>query len=164
MDQELETVARDVGEALLARRLMLVTAESCTGGWTAAVLTSVAGSSQWFERGFVTYSNHAKQQMLGVPAQWLARYGAVSEPVARAMAEGALVRSDSQLALAITGVSGPGGGSAEKPVGTVWLGWSARDGTTWARREHFEGDRFAVRRAAVIAALTEITRYLVCSR
>lgn len=132
---------------------MMVTAESCTGGLIAGACTDLPGSSVWFERGFVTYSNAAKTELLGVPAALIAAHGAVSEPVARAMAEGAVRHAPAQVAVAVTGVAGPTGGSPEKPVGTVWFGWHVA-GHTDAECVHFAGDRAAVRAAAVAHALT----------
>lgn len=132
---------------------MLATAESCTGGLIAGACTDLAGSSLWFERGFVTYSNAAKTEMLAVPAESIATHGAVSEPVARAMAEGALRHARAQVSLAVTGVAGPGGGSVDKPVGTVWFAWCVAGHTT-AQMRHFDGDRAAVRAATVSHALT----------
>jgi nicotinamide-nucleotide amidase len=132
---------------------MLATAESCTGGWIAKTLTDVAGSSAWFERGFVTYHNRAKVEMLGVSTDTLARYGAVSEAVVREMAQGALAHSGAELAVSVSGVAGPGGGTAAKPVGTVWLAWARAGAATRATDFVFEGDREAVRRQAVEAAL-----------
>jgi nicotinamide-nucleotide amidase len=143
-------------EALLAqfRRagLMLATAESCTGGLIAATLTAIAGSSDVVERGFVTYSNTAKQQLLGVADSLLADHGAVSEPVARAMVLGALAHSPADIAVSVTGVAGPGGGSAEKPVGLVFIGCARRNGTASVARHVFAGDRAAVREASVAEA------------
>jgi nicotinamide-nucleotide amidase len=147
------TLAEQAGSALAARGWMLATAESCTGGWVAKAVTDIAGSSTWFDRGFVTYSNDAKQDLLGVAAASLERHGAVSEPVVRAMAEGALARSRARISVAITGIAGPGGGSAEKPVGMVWFAWSVSGGATRVALEHFNGDREAVRAAAVELAL-----------
>ena len=138
--------------ALKARGLMLATAESCTGGLIAAACTEISGSSDWFERGFVTYSNAAKTELLDVPAALIDKHGAVSEPVARAMAAGALLHSHAQLSVAVTGVAGPTGGSADKPVGTVWLAWATPAGVT-AECCHFSGDRAVVRRATVERAL-----------
>lgn len=152
-DAQIAALAVDLGARLAARGAMCATAESCTGGLVAGAITDVAGSSAWFDRGFVTYSNEAKMELLGVPAATLAQHGAVSEATARAMAEGALARSRARLAVAITGVAGPGGGSAAKPVGTVCFAWAVRDDATIATTRHFDGDRFAVRRAAVAAAL-----------
>ncbi len=144
---------------MLERGLFLATAESCTGGMIAAVCTDLAGSSTWFERGFVTYSNAAKTEMLGVDAALIAQHGAVSEAVVRAMASGALAHSHAQVAVAVTGVAGPSGGSAEKPAGTVWLGF-ALAGQVHAERQHFPGDRAAVRAATVQHALRRLTALL----
>lgn len=145
-----------VGGAVAARGARLATAESCTGGWIAKVLTDVAGSSVWFERGWVTYSNAAKQQDLAVPEALLTAGGAVSEPVVLAMARGALERSGADFAVAVSGVAGPGGGTPEKPVGTVWTAWAwhGAEGTgAKAECRHFPGDRDAVRRQTVVFAL-----------
>lgn len=150
---ELQMLAEKLGEVLTRRGLQLAVAESCTGGWVAQVITSVAGSSRWFERGYVTYSNAAKMEMLGVQASTLGKHGAVSEATVREMAEGALTHSHAQVAVAITGIAGPGGGSLEKPVGSVWLAWSRQDRPTQARLAHFLGNRDAVRRQAVETAL-----------
>lgn len=146
-------LAERVGKRLSEARQTLVTAESCTGGWVAQVVTSVAGSSAWFERGFVTYSNDAKHEALGVPRDVLRKHGAVSEETARAMALGALAHSRATLALSITGIAGPGGGSAEKPVGTVCFGWAARGRDPVTQTRLFGGDRESVRRQSVIHAL-----------
>jgi nicotinamide-nucleotide amidase len=132
---------------------MLATAESCTGGLIAGAITAIAGSSDVFDRGFVTYTNAAKHEVLGVPESALAAHGAVSEPVVRAMAEGALARSRARFAVAVTGIAGPGGGSAEKPVGLVWLGVAGTGRATLAERQVFPGDRAMVRRATVERAL-----------
>jgi nicotinamide-nucleotide amidase len=151
-----------LADALRARRWRLVTAESCTGGLIAAACTALAGSSHWFERGFVTYSNDAKTESLGVPAATIAAEGAVSEAVARAMAEGVLAHSRAQLAVAVTGIAGPGGGTPAKPVGTVWMAVSvALDGAapaTEAVRLNLPGDRHAVRAATVAQALDALHR------
>ncbi len=152
-DHELDTLARKVGEALAARGLWLATAESCTGGWIAAAVTAIAGSSNWFDRGFVTYSNAAKVDMLGVRDDTLDTHGAVSEATVGEMASGALARSRADLALAVSGIAGPGGGSAAKPVGTVCLAWARRDVPAVMTTVHLAGDRAAVRRQAVILAL-----------
>lgn len=144
---------------LTAQQRTLATAESCTGGLIAAACTDLAGSSTWFERGFVTYSNAAKTDMLGVDAALIAAHGAVSEPVARAMAEGALHHSLAQVSIAVTGIAGPGGGSTEKPVGTVWLAWALPAGVT-AQVQHFAGDRAAVRAATVRHALAGLIERL----
>jgi len=157
--QALEAYLADISATLLARGQMLATAESCTGGLIAAACTDLAGSSQWFERGFVSYSNAAKTELLGVPAALIAAHGAVSEPVARAMAEGALAHAHAQVAVAVTGVAGPTGGSADKPVGTVWFGWAVPGGV-FSERRRFPGDRAAVRRATVAHALHRLRALL----
>lgn len=141
--------------ALQQRGWMLATAESCTGGMIAAACTDLPGSSAWFDRGFVTYSNAAKTEMLGVPAELIARHGAVSEEVVRAMAQGAMERSNAQVSIAVSGVAGPGGGSMEKPVGTVWVAWHV-DGTTHTHRMQFAGDRATVRTQTVEFATTQL--------
>lgn len=152
MDHELAELSREVGATLAARGWLLATAESCTGGWIAEVVTATGGSSAWFDRGFVTYSNRAKTEMLGVPEALLERHGAVSAEVAAAMAAGARERAAVACAVAVTGVAGPTGGSATKPVGTVWFGWATPAGVmTECRR--FDGDRAAVRRQTVAYAL-----------
>ncbi|MDR2787250.1 MAG: CinA family protein [Candidatus Accumulibacter sp.] len=156
----LEILAARVGLALLGDRLTLAVAESCTGGWASQCLTSIAGSSAWFERGFVTYSNAAKQEMLGVPEQTLAAHGAVSQAVAVAMAEGALRHSRADWALAITGIAGPDGGSAEKPTGTVCLAWTGRGVGTTTETRHFTGNRQAVRAQSVACALAGLLERL----
>lgn len=148
-----------LGAALQQRGWMMASAESCTGGLLAAACTDVAGSSAWFERGFVTYSNAAKTELLGVPAELIAAQGAVSEAVVRAMASGAAQRAGVPVAVASTGIAGPGGGSAAKPVGTVWLGWSVA-GQVFARCHHFAGERSAVRQQAVVQALTHVLAQL----
>lgn len=135
------------------RGLRIATAESCTGGMIAAALTDVAGSSDVFERGFVTYSNDAKQELIAVPPAILAKHGAVSAETAEAMARGALARSRADVAISVTGIAGPGGGSADKPVGLVWFGIARKVGATLTVREVFEGDRAAIRQAAVARAL-----------
>jgi nicotinamide-nucleotide amidase len=148
-----------LAQLLPARGLMLCTAESCTGGLIAAACTDRAGSSVWFERGFVSYSNASKTDLLGVPDDLIARHGAVSQEVARAMAAGALAHSQAQLAVAVTGVAGPGGGSADKPVGTVWLAW-AMGSQVRTECQHFEGNREAVRQATVVHALRGLIEML----
>lgn len=153
MDEELERLSRQIGQALLERGLMLACAESCTGGWVSEVVTATGGSSQWFERGFVTYSNAAKQELLGVTADTLRRHGTVSEETVRAMAAGALRRSHAQVALAVSGVAGPTGGSPDKPVGTVCFAWALQGGVPLADTRHFAGDRQSVRRQSVLHAL-----------
>ncbi len=145
-------LSTELARLLQARNEMLVAAESCTGGMIAAACTDLPGSSLWFERGFVSYSNAAKTQLLGVPPELIAAHGAVSEPVARAMACGAISHSEAQVAVAVTGVAGPSGGSPDKPVGTVWLAWAV-NGQVEAERQQFNGDRQAVRQATVECAL-----------
>jgi len=148
-----------LAQALLARGWMMATAESCTGGLIAAQCTALSGSSLWFERGFVTYSNAAKSELLGVPPDWIALHGAVSEAVARAMAEGAVRHAHAQVSVAVTGIAGPTGGSADKPVGTVWLGWCVA-GMVSSERQCFAGDRQAVREATVAHALRGLLQRL----
>ena len=150
-------LVEDLATALLARGWMLATAESCTGGLIAAACTDLAGSSNWLERGFVSYSNAAKSELLGVDAALIAHHGAVSEPVARAMAQGALQHSKAQCALAVTGIAGPGGGSADKPVGTVWFAWATPDGL-YSEMQRLDGDRAQVRSATVQHSLAVLLR------
>lgn len=157
---DLHTLAQEIGQELTRRGMMLATAESCTGGWAAQVMTTLPGSSHWFECGFVTYTNLSKQRLLGVDAELLARHGAVSEPVARAMAQGALARSTAQVALAITGIAGPAGGSAEKPVGTVCFAWAGTDREIVSQTRLFTGDREAIRRLAVVASLEALLQFV----
>ena len=156
----MKALAEKVAARLLARGSMLASAESCTGGWVAQALTAIAGSSAWFERGFVTYSNAAKEEMLGVSAETLARHGAVSEQVAKEMARGALTHSHASIALAVTGVAGPTGGSAEKPVGTVCFAWAGAGLAERAETRHFAGDRESIRRQSVEYALTGVLQLL----
>ncbi|MGB6976338.1 MAG: nicotinamide-nucleotide amidase [Gammaproteobacteria bacterium] len=158
-DQELYELAEAVGKQLQARQWLLATAESCTGGWIATAITSIAGSSQWFERGFVTYSDLAKEQMLGVRTETLAAHGAVSQQVVREMAEGALRHSRAEISVAVTGIAGPTGGTIEKPVGLVWFGWTGRYLATQTDAQHFHGNRQEIRRQAVVFALTRILEF-----
>jgi nicotinamide-nucleotide amidase len=146
-------LAEKVGAALKKRKLMLATAESCTGGWISEAVTMVPGSSDWFERGFVTYTYISKREMLGVKEATLGRHGAVAEEVVREMAEGALAHSHAQVAVAVSGVAGPSGGTPEKPIGTVCFAWAAKDGATRAETRRFSGNREAVRRRSVEHAL-----------
>ena len=155
----MDELARALGEQLKRARAILVTAESCTGGWAAQVVTSVAGSSDWFDHGYVTYSNDAKRELLGVRAETLSKHGAVSEETAREMAQGALARGRGTVALAITGVAGPAGGSATKPVGTVCFAWATKQGARMETK-HFSGDRESVRRQSVIHALQGVMQTL----
>jgi nicotinamide-nucleotide amidase len=152
-DDTLKHLAQELGEQLGRRKLSVATAESCTGGWIGKVLTDVSGSSGWFERGFITYSNESKVAMLGVRQASLDAYGAVSEVVAHEMAEGAAQWSRAQLAVAVTGIAGPEGGSPEKPVGTIWIAWRWTDGKVLSRHFLFKGDRESIRRQSVLAAL-----------
>lgn len=158
--REREPSAALLAELMLRAGLRLAVAESCTGGWLAKIVTDLAGSSAWLDRGFVTYSNAAKQEMLGVRAETLAARGAVSEAVVAEMAMGALSRSQAQVAVAISGVAGPGGGSPEKPVGTVCLAWAWPKGRVETRRFHFDGDRDDVRRCSVQAAIDGLVERL----
>lgn len=153
LDVTLAAEVDTLATALKSRGWMLATAESCTGGLIAAACTSLAGSSEWFERGIVTYSNEAKQELLGVAADLIAQHGAVSAEVARAMAEGAITRSRATLAVSATGIAGPGGGSAAKPVGTVWLGLAIRGEPATATLLQLEGDRASIRRQTLASAL-----------
>ena len=153
MDHELTRLSGLVGTVCRQHQLMIATAESCTGGWAAQVITHTAGSSGWFERGFVTYSNTAKIDMLGVNPATLDSYGAVSVETALEMANGALTHSQAQIALAITGIAGPGGGSPGKPVGTVCFAWSIKNQAAQAEQQVFAGDRESIRQQAVIHAL-----------
>jgi len=149
----LKALAKRVGARLKKRKLMLATAESCTGGWIAQAVTSVSGSSAWFDRGFVTYSNAAKRELLGVRAGTLSRFGAVSRETAREMAAGALARSRAQVSIAVTGVAGPTGGTRAKPVGMVCIAWSQQKGVMESVTRRFLGGRERVRRQSVIVAL-----------
>lgn len=160
MASDVTVSVAELAGLLLARGWRLVAAESCTGGMIAAACTDRAGSSDWFERGWVTYSNDAKTQCLGVPAELIERHGAVSEPVARAMAEGALAHAPAQVAVAVTGIAGPGGAVPGKPVGTVWLAVAAVDGPTQAERLALDGDRAAVRAGTVVNAIDRVVRRL----
>jgi len=153
MTEEIAALATQLGLRLVARNTLCATAESCTGGLVAGAITEIAGSSDWFDRGFVTYSNEAKMEALGVPEATLTRYGAVSEATAQAMAEGALARSRAGIAVAVTGVAGPSGGSPEKPVGMVCFAWAKSGGAPEVATHHFPGDRQAVRQASVAVAL-----------
>ncbi|WP_426305434.1 CinA family protein [Acidovorax facilis] len=156
----LEANLTQISLELLKHGHLLATAESCSGGMIAAACTDLAGSSQWFERGFVTYSNAAKVEMLGVPATLIDQEGAVSEAVARAMADGALAHSQAHVSLAVTGVAGPTGGSEAKPVGTVWFAWCV-GGETHSEMQHFAGDRAAIRTATVRYALQRLLGFLL---
>jgi len=162
MDAQLEALAQRVGDCLKSNKLVLAVAESCTGGWVCEALTALPGSSEWFDRGWVTYSNGAKEDLLGVPLATLASSGAVSEETARAMAAGAMVRSRAQVALAVTGIAGPGGGTSQKPVGTVCFAWCGTGIEAASATEHFAGDRQQVRGQSVAFALTGLLQRLRC--
>jgi len=153
MDSELFKLAEQLGRLLKANGNTLATAESCTGGWIAQSITDIAGSSAWFDRGFVTYSNAAKMQMLGVSAQTLEKYGAVSAETAREMATGALTHSAADVAVAVTGIAGPDGGTTEKPVGTVFIAWADKNGKTNVVKKQFSGNRRQIRAQTVASAL-----------
>jgi len=159
-DHELAAAAQRVADLLIARGALLATAESCTGGWIAKLLTDIAGSSAWFEGGAVTYSNALKQKLLGVEATTLERYGAVSRETVIEMVAGARRRFAATVAVAVTGVAGPTGGSPDKPVGTVWIGWQRDEDDAQAQLFRFDGDRDAVRRQSVAAALRGVQKIL----
>ncbi len=159
-DEALQALVAEVAESLIRYGWMLAVAESCTGGWVAKVCTDLPGSSAWFERGFVTYTNASKQEMLGVSGETLAHHGAVSEQTVSEMAMGALARSHAQFTVAISGIAGPGGGSEQKPVGTVCFAWAHSGVGAQAERICFDGDREAVRRQAVVHALRGAQRQL----
>jgi nicotinamide-nucleotide amidase len=146
-------LAADLGQALAKRGWKVATAESCTGGLVAGAITDIAGSSEWFDRGFVTYSNEAKVELLRVRRETLTAFGAVSEQAVREMVAGALARSRADVAVGVTGIAGPTGGTPGKPVGLVWLAWATRAGSVVVASHHFQGDRAAVRDATVVAAL-----------
>ncbi|BAN98038.1 hypothetical protein N172_19395 [Pantoea dispersa EGD-AAK13] len=152
-DEQLQQLSRRIGEQLRHRQATVTAAESCTGGWIAKVFTDISGSSAWFERGFVTYSNEAKQQMVGVQAATLAQHGAVSEQTVREMVTGACAAAGAGYGIAVSGIAGPDGGTAEKPVGTVWFALAGPEGRVLAQRQQFTGDRDAVRRQSVSWAL-----------
>lgn len=152
-------LTKTLAEILLSRNWTVSLAESCTGGLVSATLTELAGSSEWFERGYITYSNEAKTECLEVPARLIESHGAVSEPVAKAMAEGARINSGSNVAISVTGIAGPSGGTTEKPVGTVCFGW-ATENQTLTKTMHFDGERQAVRQQATEFALTELIALL----
>ena len=158
-DTALQSLAVRLGQQLLSRKLKMATAESCTGGWIAKIITDIDGSSGWFEGGIVSYSNALKQQLLEVPEAQLIEHGAVSRPVVESMARGVLKQTCSQLAVAVSGIAGPGGGTAEKPVGTVWLAWASSDGMLKSECCHFKGDRAQVRWQTVEYALRGLLDY-----
>ena len=157
-DAHIENLTQQVADLLVSKKLVLVTAESCTGGWVAKSCTDINGSSAWFDRGFVTYSNQAKQDLLGVSEPTLAEFGAVSEQTAIEMAIGAIDFSQANISIAVTGIAGPTGGSQQKPVGTVWLAWALKNGAISSGLYRFSGDRESIRRQAVLAALEGIIK------
>lgn len=159
-EDDVTELARALGRLCKRRRMVLATAESCTGGGVATAITRISGSAKWFDRAFVTYSNGAKREMLGVAQRTLRNHGAVSKEVAREMARGALARSPADAVVAITGIAGPTGGSRSKPVGTVWFAWASRDGLVQARKFRFPGNRVEVRLASVYVALQGFTDLL----
>ncbi|MGH8215651.1 MAG: CinA family protein [Rhodanobacteraceae bacterium] len=160
-DARLQALAESVGEMLRERGQVLAAAESCTGGWIAKLLTDIAGSSGWFEGAAVTYGNDAKEALLGVSPATLEQHGAVSEACALEMVAGALEGFDASIAVAVTGIAGPAGGTPDKPVGTVWIAWMRRGGHARARKFRFEGDRDAVRRRTAAAALQGVEKMLL---
>ena len=160
-DSQLQALAEDVGARLRAARQMLVTAESCTGGWIAKTVTDIAGSSDWFDCGLAAYSYEAKQALLSVNPHTLETHGAVSRETVIEMVSGALVHSGAGVAVAVTGIAGPGGGTADKPVGTVWIAWKRRGGYPGAELFQFDGDREAVRRKTVAAALRGLATLVI---
>jgi nicotinamide-nucleotide amidase len=159
-DKRIYELAASVGAALKARGLALATAESCTGGWIGEAVTMISGSSSWYERGFITYTNTAKREMLGVTAETLDKFGAVSEETVVAMAAGALANSHAQVAVAVSGVAGPSGGTPAKPVGTVCIAWAYGTDAPIAETQYFAGDRAAVRRQSVERALAGVLELL----
>ena len=160
----MQALARKVGGRLKSLHVLLATAESCTGGWVGQALTAIAGSSEWFERGFITYSDAAKRELLGVSRDTLSRFGAVSEESAREMALGALKRSHATCALAVTGIAGPSGGTAAKPVGMVCFAWARKGGALRSETRRFAGDRASVRKQSVVRALEGVIELLEESR
>ena len=160
MNTKLLDLCHQLGECLFAKQLRLASAESCTGGLVASSINAIAGSSQWFERGFITYSNAAKQEMLDVQARSIQRWGAVSEQVAREMALGALQHSHANISVAITGIAGPSGGTADKPVGTVWFAWAGIDREPHSECQQWQGDRVSIQQQATCHALQYIVAQL----
>lgn len=161
-EQSISELAQQLGNCLKARNLTLATAESCTGGWIAKTITDLPGSSEWFEGSVVCYSNAAKHSLLGVPDNIIEEFGAVSRETVLSMTEGLLQSTESDVAVSVSGVAGPGGGSDDKPVGTVWLSWGKRDKATYACKYHFEGDREAVRLQSINAALIAVLELAGC--
>ena len=162
-DKALQSLAARLGQQLLSQKLKMATAESCSGGWIGKIITDIDGSSGWFEGGVISYSNHLKQQLLEVPEALLIEHGAVSQPVVEAMARGALSSMAVNLSVAVSGIAGPGGGTAGKPVGTVWLAWASSDGMLKSECCHFKGDREQVRRQTVAQALQGLLDFsMIC--
>lgn len=157
---EVHELAVCVGQELKRKRLILAVAESCTGGWVGQAITAVEGSSSWFDRGFIVYSDRAKQQMLGVTTTAMRDHGSVSQEVVGEMAKGVLEFSDADLSIAISGIAGPQGGTLSKPVGTVWMAWALKDAEVCTRHARFTGDRYSIRRQSVVAALRELLAFL----
>lgn len=160
VSRDIENMAIQIGSALKSHGLVLATAESCTGGAVASAITDIAGSSEWFERGFITYSNEAKREMLGVAQETLTRYGAVSEAVVHEMVAGALYHSHAQVALAVSGIAGPAGGMPDKPVGTVWFAWGIKGRQCVARLHHLSGNRAEIRMQSVRIAFQGVLELL----
>ncbi len=160
MENELYVLSEQLGRRLQTRGLKIATGESCTGGWIAQTITDVPGSSAWFDRGFVTYSNQAKIQLLDVAAETLADFGAVSEETANQMLEGVLNHSEADIAIAVTGIAGPGGGNAEKPVGTVYLGWQFKGGRPVVEKIQLAGSRYEIRKETVLLSLSKLLTLL----
>lgn len=163
-EQKISELAQQLGECLKAQGLTLATAESCTGGWIAKTVTDLAGSSDWFEGSVVCYSNASKHSLLGVPAEIIDIFGAVSNETVKAMTEGVFEHTLADVAVSVSGIAGPGGGSDEKPVGTVWLCWGKKNEEAHAHEFHFEGDREAVRLQSVEKALVSVMDLLVCGK
>jgi nicotinamide-nucleotide amidase len=161
MAHNIEPLLNAIAQSAIEQQLKLTTAESCTGGWIAKCLTDLPGSSNWFDCGFVTYSNHAKQSLLGVDAALIENYGAVSQPVVEAMCQGALRNSLADWSVAVSGIAGPGGGTIDKPVGTVWIGWMNRTMTPVSRCYQFEGNRDSIRSQTVFEALKELHALII---
>ena len=161
-EQELRDLAEQLGQCLVANKVKLASAESCTGGWIAKIITDIPGSSAWFTGSVVCYSNESKQSLLDVRADTLAEYGAVSGETVLEMSDGLFAHTDADIVVSVSGIAGPGGGSEDKPVGLVWLSWGKRDKTVVANPFHFEGDREAVRKQSIRQALEEMLDLMVC--
>ena len=161
-EQELRDLAEQLGECMTSKGMKLASAESCTGGWLAKIITDIPGSSAWFVGSVVSYSNEAKQSLLGVSADTLSEFGAVSGDTVLEMSDGLFAQTDADVAVSISGIAGPGGGSDDKPVGLVWLSWGKRDKSVFANSFNFDGDREEVRRQSVQQALENLLDLLVC--